>query len=96
MTAGNTAEILDQISFLSRPRPNGSLALEQTVAGVQDWLRAAGIPVQPHAFVLRPYFMEILGLWLALTGLLLPVAALGRWGWLGLALALLSVEGALP
>jgi hypothetical protein len=91
MTAGNAAEIFDQLSCLSRPRPNGSRALEQTVAGVQDWLRTAGIPVQPHAFVLRPYFMEILGLWLALTGLLLPLAALARWGWLGLAVALLAV-----
>jgi hypothetical protein len=35
--------------------------------------------------------MELLGLWLALTGLLLPLAALGRWGWIGLALALATV-----
>jgi hypothetical protein len=35
--------------------------------------------------------MELLGLWLALTGVLLPLAALGRWGWAGLVLALLAV-----
>jgi hypothetical protein len=58
---------------------------------VQSWLEGQGIPVQAHRFTLRPYLMELLGLWLALTGVLLPVAALGRWGWAGLALALLAV-----
>lgn len=91
MTTENAAEIFDQLSFLSQPRPNGSEALERAVEGVQAWLRDAGIPVQPHAFVLRPYFMEMLGLWLALAGLLLPVAALTRWGWAGTVLALLAV-----
>jgi hypothetical protein len=31
--------------------------------------------------------MEVLGLWMAVTGLLLPVTALDRWGWIGRALA---------
>lgn len=91
MTTGNAAEIFDRLSFLRQPRPNGSRALERAVAGVHAWLHTEGIPVQPHDFALRPYFMEILGVWLALAGLLLPVAALARWGWIGLALALLAV-----
>jgi hypothetical protein len=90
-TTGNAAEILSRLSFLSQPRPNGSRALEQAVEGVQAWLQDEGILVQPHVFVLRPYFMEMLGLWLALAGFLLPVAALARWGWVGLLLALVVV-----
>ena len=34
--------------------------------------------------------MELLGLRRALTTLLLPVAAPGRWGWVGLALAVVT------
>jgi hypothetical protein len=83
--------ILSALPLLSAPRPNGSQALAQTVESVQSWLEGQGIPVQVHRFTLRPYHMELLGLWLALTGVLLPVAALGRWGWAGLALVLLAV-----
>ena len=77
--------------FLSVPRPNGSRALERTVGEVEARLEGLGIPVQSHHFTLRPYSMELLGLWLLLGGLLLPLAALLRWGWVGLALALLTV-----
>jgi hypothetical protein len=79
------------MSFLSIPRPNGSRALRQTVEKVRAWLEEEGIPVRSHRFTLYPYFMESLGLWLALTGLLLPMAALGRWGWGGLFLALATL-----
>ena len=61
------------------------------VEAVRSWLEAERIPVRRHAFTLRPYFMELLGLWMALTGLLLPVAALARWGWGGLLLTLLAL-----
>jgi hypothetical protein len=97
MTAQDASEILTHERFLSTlpllstPRPNGSGALTQTVASVQSWLEGQGIHVQAHHFTLRPYLMELLGLWLALTGVLLPVAALGGWGWVGLTLALLAV-----
>jgi acetylornithine deacetylase/succinyl-diaminopimelate desuccinylase-like protein len=77
--------------FLSAPRPNGSRALERAVGEVEARLEGLGIPVHSHQFTLRPYSMELLGLWLPLGGLLLPLAALLRWGWLGLALALLTV-----
>jgi hypothetical protein len=83
--------ILSALPLLSTPRPNGSRALAQTVESVQSWLEGQGIPVQAHRFTLRPYLMELLGLWLALTGVLLPVSALDHWGWVGLALALLAV-----
>jgi hypothetical protein len=77
------AEFASLLSFLSVPRPNGSRALERTVEKVRTWLEEKGISVQPHRFTLHPYSMELLGLWMAFTGLLLPVAALGRWGWEG-------------
>jgi hypothetical protein len=79
------------IAPLSTPRPNGSRALDQAVAEVRAWLEREGIPVQSQRFTLHPFFMELLGLWMALTSLLLPIAALGRWGWGGLALALLAL-----
>lgn len=82
---------LSALPLLSTPRPNGSRALAQTVESVQLWLEGQGIPVQAHRFTLHPYLMELLGLWLAFTGILLPVAALGRWGWVGLGLTLLAV-----
>jgi hypothetical protein len=77
--------------FLSAPRPNGSRSLTRTVEAVQAWLEDKSIPVHSHRFTLRPCFMELLGLWLGSTGLLLPVAALARWGWGGLILALLAL-----
>jgi acetylornithine deacetylase/succinyl-diaminopimelate desuccinylase-like protein len=77
--------------ILSVPRPNGSQALARTVEAVRTWLEKEGIPTQSHHFILRPYFMELLGLWMALTGILLPVAALARWGWGGLILASLAL-----
>jgi hypothetical protein len=79
------------LTLLFAPRPNGSQALTQTVEAVRAWLEGEGIPVQPHHFTLHPYFMELLGIWMVLTGLLLPVAALGPWGWGGLILALLML-----
>jgi hypothetical protein len=75
---------------LSTPRPNGSPALERTVQEVQAWLEGEGITVHHHRFTLRPYLMELLGLWMTLTGILLLLAALARWGWIGLALAVVA------
>ncbi len=91
MSRQSTADIFAQLPILSTPRPNGSRALAGAVEDVERWLEAEGVSVTAHEFVLRPYFMELLGLWLAVVGLLLPVAALGYWGWVGLALALLAV-----
>jgi hypothetical protein len=91
MSAQNAAEIFSQLPCLQRPRPNGSRALAEAVGDVEGWLEAGGIPVQSHKFILRPYFMELLGLWLALTGLLMPLAAVGGWGWASLVLALAAL-----
>lgn len=91
MSIQSTSDVFFQLLILSTPRPNGSRALARAVEGVQGWLEAEGVPVTSHEFVLRPYFMELLGLWLAVVGLLLPMAALGSWGWAGLAVALLAV-----
>jgi acetylornithine deacetylase/succinyl-diaminopimelate desuccinylase-like protein len=77
--------------FLATSRPNGSRALKRAVAEVEARLEGLGVAVQSQRFTLRPYSMELRGLWLLLGGLLLPLAALLRWGWAGLALALLIV-----
>ena len=60
--------------FLSTPRPNGSRALGRAVGEVEARLEGLGVAVQSHHFTLRPYAMELLGLWLLLGGLLLPLA----------------------
>ena len=91
MNAQSAAEIFFQLPCLQRPRPNGSRVLAEAVGDVQGWLETGGILVESHKFVLRPYFMELLGLWLALSGLLMPLAAVGGWGWGGLILALAAL-----
>ena len=79
--------------FLSTPRPNGSRALERTVGEVEPRLEGLRAPDQSHEFTLRPYSMELLGLWFIIGGILLPLAALFRWGCVGLALAKTAIEG---
>ena len=79
----DTVEFSDLMSLLSISRPNGSRALKQTVEAVRAWLEEEGIPVQSHRFILSPYFMELLGLWMALTGPLLPVDGNGQRGGVG-------------
>lgn len=91
MSAHDAFGIFSQLSCLRCPRPNGSRALARAVGDVRSWLEAEGIAVQAHHFVLRPFFMELMGLWLVFAGLLLTMAALGRWGWVGLALSLVTV-----
>ncbi|MEJ2211476.1 MAG: hypothetical protein P8129_20900, partial [Anaerolineae bacterium] len=88
-TAQHAADIWTQLDALRTPRPNGSRALARTVEAVEQWLAGQGIPVQSHAFTLRPFAMELLGLWLILGGLLLLAAWATRQG----GLALLAAAG---
>jgi hypothetical protein len=85
------AGVWAQLACLREPRPNGSRALAAAVELVRAWLQDQGLPVEKWAFRLRPYFMELLGLWLALGGLALFVAAWTGPAWLGLPLALILV-----
>lgn len=85
------AEAWAELPSLREPRPNGSRALVAAVEVVRVWLEGQGLPVDLWPFRLRPYTMELLGLWLALGSLsLLSAAWLGP-PWLGLPLALLIV-----
>lgn len=76
-------------SYLTRPRPNGSNALRQSLEALEEHLRNLGVVPLRQPFTSRPYFQELVGLWLAAGGLLLPLAALARAGWVGLVLGLL-------
>jgi hypothetical protein len=76
---------------LREPRPNGSRALLAAVESVRTWLEAHGVAVQLQPFRLRPYFMELLGLWLAIGGVVLLAAAWRGPAWSGPPLALLLV-----
>jgi hypothetical protein len=93
MNDRNAAEILAQLTSLSTPRPNGSRALDRTVDAVEAWLAERQIAVESHNFTLRPYAMEILGLWFFLGGLLLAASVIIDAPWLVLlvTLALLAI-----
>lgn len=80
MTDRHVADIWAEMDVLRTPRANGSRALARTVDAVEQWLAGQGIAVQSQAFTLRPYSMEILGLWLLLGGLLLILALAIRRG----------------
>jgi hypothetical protein len=80
-----------ELPCLREPRPNGSRALEASVESVRAWLEGQGLPVHLWPFRLRPYFMELLGLWLAAGAVALLLAAWLGPPWLGIPLALLLV-----
>ena len=80
MTDQNANDIWAEMDVLRTPRPNGSRALRCIVDAVDAWLAGQGIAGQSHAFTLRPFSMEILGLWLLLGGLLLILALAIRRG----------------
>jgi hypothetical protein len=58
------------------------------VEAVEGWLADEGITARPQTFTLRPFFMEMLGLWLVLGGLLLAFAWMTRQGVVALLAAL--------
>lgn len=67
--------------LLSRPRPNGSAAEQQTCQALQGWLQSHHIPYHTHTFRIYPYFFEAIGLWLIVSRTLLALAIALRWGW---------------
>ncbi len=83
----------DLMSILSRPRPNGSAAIEQTKRALLDWLDKRGIPYRLHSFRLYPYFFESIGVWIILSRMLLAAAIWLRWGWPALLIAFVGLAG---
>jgi len=81
------------MSFLSRPRPNGSAAEAETGRALLGWLERRGIPCRVRAFRSYPYFFEAVGLWLILSRTLLAFAVWLRWGWPALAIAVVGLIG---
>ena len=81
------------MSFLSVPRPNGSLAERETGRALKEWLIRQAIPYRVQTFQRYPYFFECIGGWLILSRTLLAVAVWQRWGWLTLLIAFLGLLG---
>ena len=81
--------------ILSRPRPNGSAALAQTLQSLQAWLDQQAIPYRLERFPLYPYTWPAIGAWLIVSRSLLALAIWERWGWPALALAVLGLLGGL-
>ena len=79
------------MEILSVPRPNGSQALKDTRKKLSDWLDKQGIPHQVQTFKLYPYFLEIGGIWLLLTHTLLAYSIWMQWGWVSLAISVVSL-----
>lgn len=83
------------MGLLSKPRPNGSLALRETRQALTGWLEAHSVPYRLHEFRCFPYFMPCIGLWLIFSRSLLALAVWLRWGWPALVIALLALPGGL-
>jgi hypothetical protein len=81
------------MQILSRPRPNGSEALEETRRSLVGWLEFRGIPYKLQNFDLYPFFFESLGIWFILSRLLLAISIWQRWGWITLVIAVLGLVG---
>jgi hypothetical protein len=77
--------------ILSRPRPNGSEALQDTRDALSDWLAARAIPCRWHSYKARPYFMEAIGISLLISQTLLVLAIWFRLGWPALLIAILGL-----
>lgn len=85
----------DLMTLLSTPRPNGSPALDETLRSLRLWLDGRLIPHRTHTFTLYPFLWECLGAWIILSRTLLAAAAVLRWGWPALVIALLVLPGGL-
>jgi len=89
----NMTDYSGLLSILSRPRPNGSAAIEQTKRALLDWLDRRGIRYRLHSFQLYPYFFECIGAWIVLSRTLLALSIWLRWGWPTLVIALVGLVG---
>lgn len=88
MTDRNAADIWAEMDVLRTPRPNGSAALQRAVDAIERWLGNEGLSVRSQRLVLRPFSMEILGVWFLVGGLFLIVAGVSRQGGTALFVAL--------
>ncbi|HWQ12563.1 MAG TPA: M20/M25/M40 family metallo-hydrolase [Roseiflexaceae bacterium] len=87
------ADFAELMELFSRPRPSGSAAEHATLEAMHAWLDARGVAYQVHRFRLYPYFFEAAGAWLIASRTLLAAAALRRWGWRALPVALVGQLG---
>jgi hypothetical protein len=86
-------ELNELLNIFSTPRPNGSLAAQQTSRFIQSWLQSRSIPFRIETYTQYPYFFEANGVWMILTRVLLALSAWLRWGWWTPALALAGLLG---
>jgi hypothetical protein len=86
-------ELDELLRLFSTPRPNGSVAIQQTSRAVQTWLHARHIPFQLQPYTQYPYFFEASGVWMILTRTLLAVSAWLGWAWWTPILALAGLLG---
>jgi hypothetical protein len=81
--------------LLSRPRPSGSFAEQETIHELQAWLMERGLPCRLQPFTLYPYFFICIGVWMIAAHTLLAVSVWLRWGWVSTLIAILGVLGGL-
>ena len=84
-------DFLKLMEILSLPRPNGSQALKKTRKKLSAWLDEHNICHQVQTFKLYPYFLEIGGIWLLLTQVLLVYSIWKQWGWVSIVISLVSL-----
>lgn len=85
------ADLNRLMNILSKPRPNGSKALQDTRDALVSWLSDHEIPYMYHSYQVRPYFMEAVGLSLLLPQALLVLAVWFRLGWPSLIIAVVGL-----
>lgn len=84
-------EFAELMEKLSTPRLNGSHAVHDTRLYLTDWLKSNAISSHLHTYRLFPYFMEIGGLWLVFSQILLALSIWLRWGWIAMPIALIGL-----
>ncbi len=83
------------MEVFSKPRPNGSRALEQTFTAISEYLRYVGMEHEIHSFRLYDQFFTWIGIWLICSRSLLAVALWMHWGWWVLWIAFIGLIGGL-
>ena len=91
----DNADYAGLMQILSRPRPPGSQAEQQTLQSLQKWLEQHDIPYKLHEFRLFPNFWLGIGLWIIISRTLLAVLIWQRIGWLALVISVLGLAGGL-
>jgi hypothetical protein len=93
MRLRQSIDFAELMAILSRPRPNGSVALQEALKALQAWLEKNQIPYRLQPFRIYPYFFECIGLWLIVSRTLLAWSVWESQGWSTFLIATIGLIG---